>query len=77
MIKFQKDEEIFYNFNVHLGINREHGIQTSKFLNEWSESILTHDPKAHIIIGGDFNAFPGDGGEEQVEIIKEGKVLEH
>ncbi len=57
-------------FNVHCPIQFTARIQACKLLNEMSTSLLDQDEEINILIAGDFNSFPQNGGSEQINIIK-------
>lgn len=70
-----KENNIYYSCNLHLGLGLEHRKKASEVINEWAEKVKKENPKAHIIITGDFNTFSDWGGQEQLAIIKDAGVL--
>ena len=58
-----------YSINVHLDIPLDCRKKSSELLVKFVEEIIAKDPKAKIVISGDFNTFPQWGGAEQMDII--------
>ncbi len=71
-----KAGQVFYAFNVHLGIVPEHRLKACEQLKEWSAEIITKNPKAKIIITGDFNTFPQWLGPDQLKIMNTNSILQ-
>ena len=74
--KFKDEKDaLYYSCNVHLALGLEHRKKASEIINEWAEKVKKENPKAHIIITGDFNTFSDWGGQEQLAIIKDAGIL--
>ena len=67
--------QLYYAFNIHLGIGAGHRKQACRQLRDKAKDIVTREPYAKIVMTGDFNTFPDWGGPEQLEIMRTNSVL--
>ncbi|MDF3047690.1 MAG: hypothetical protein K0R73_808 [Candidatus Midichloriaceae bacterium] len=66
---FKIGEMELCSINVHLAPYKLHRMQSMHLLSNFINGVLEVKPKAAILVAGDFNSFPDDGGEEQVNIL--------
>ena len=59
-------------FNNHFGLGRDYRLKSAELLTQFIKEftkIVAGQKNSPIIIAGDFNAFPSDGGPEQIETL--------
>lgn len=71
----KRNNEDVWVINVHLTIPMAPRMESTKMLNLFTQDILSQNPNAKIIIGGDFNNLSHMGAQEQMNIITEGGLL--
>jgi len=64
-------KEPLYSINVHFDLPEDLRLQSARLLCEFVQEILTESPNAKIVIEGDFNSFPDQGGAEQLGVLNE------
>lgn len=65
-------KEIYF-VNVHCGFSKEARFAASKIIAQMVKNALNENPMLSVVVAGDFNSFPDDGGEEQMLILRNAK----